>query len=128
MGDVIFLVRLVLAVVVGTVDLAVTHPTAVAAVLLSAVCVVLLSRIALLLWADRFDRWARVIAVVPAPAAPPDYPPDPPLVNPMFAAHIAAESTRFAAAHRTGRHVVGPTWPVVRSAQAVAREWMVTPS
>ncbi|QOC89853.1 hypothetical protein [Micromonospora craniellae] len=103
MGDLMILVRLVLAVVIGSVDLVAAHPTDVVAVLLCATCVVLLARIALLLWADRFDRWARVVAVVPAPPPPPDYPPDPPLVNPMFAAHITATSAATCAALRAGR-------------------------
>ncbi|MEW2383349.1 hypothetical protein AB0873_14840 [Micromonospora sp. NPDC047707] len=79
-----------------------------AAVLLSAVTVGLLGWIVLLLRADRHDHWVRVVAVITYPRPePPLLGPDRPLVNPRFAAHIAAESARFAAAVRAGRHVMG---------------------
>lgn len=79
------------------------HPHAVAAVLLAAACAGPLGWIVLLLRADaRRPAVVRARAVVRRPA-PPAAGPDRPLVNPRFAAYIAARSAEFAAAHRTGR-------------------------
>lgn len=65
-----------------------------------AACVGLLGWIVLLLAADpRPPVVVRARAIVTRPAAAP-VGPDRPLVNPLFAAHIAAESARFAAARR----------------------------
>ncbi|PZG05798.1 hypothetical protein C1I95_32465 [Micromonospora craterilacus] len=97
MGD------LVQDLVVAGVDWVATHPALVAAGLLTMVCVALLTRIALLLWADRWDRWAGARAVVPAPPAPPPLWPDRPLINPRYVAHVAASSAAFTAALRAGR-------------------------
>ncbi|WP_162959273.1 hypothetical protein [Micromonospora tulbaghiae] len=70
---------------------------------LSAACTGLLGWIVLLLAADpRPPVVVRARAVVTRPAAAP-VGPDRPLVNPLFAAHIAAESARFAAARRADR-------------------------
>ncbi|PZG15068.1 hypothetical protein C1I95_20385 [Micromonospora craterilacus] len=94
---------LLMSLAVAGVDLVTSRPETAAAVVLAAVCVALLTRIALLLWADRWDRWAGARAVVPAPLAPP--PPDwhRPLVNPRYAAYVAARSAAVTEALRAGR-------------------------
>ena len=81
--------------------------TGLVVVLLAAVCVAVLGWIVVLLRADaRRPVVVRAVARVRRPVPPP-VGPDRPLVNPRFAAHIAAESARFAAAHRVGR-LAGP--------------------
>ncbi|MFG3709188.1 hypothetical protein ACGF7U_31280 [Micromonospora sp. NPDC047670] len=92
-----------------------------AAVLLAAICAVLLAWIVLLLRTDRHDHVVRVVAVVHRPA-PPATPAGTgrPLVNPRFAAHIAARSAEFAAATRAGRHVVAVAVDAGRGSTAAA--------
>ncbi|MCT2276345.1 hypothetical protein M3G91_01810 [Micromonospora chalcea] len=86
---------------------------------LSAACAGLLGWIVLLLAADpRPPVVVRARAVVTRPAAAP-VGPDRPLVNPMFAAHIAAESARFAAARRAADQPVRFAVDVSQAASAV---------
>ncbi|MEV7268436.1 hypothetical protein AB0N38_33255 [Micromonospora aurantiaca] len=106
--------------IVALVDHVITHPAGYTAAFLTVACAGLLARIVLLLRADaRRPVVVRAVARVSRPL-PPAPGPDRPLVNPRFAAHIAARSAEFAAATRAGRHVVGPPWPVVDPAHVVA--------
>lgn len=113
---------------VALVDHVIAHPAGYIAAALTVACAALLARIVLLLRAHPCPpAVVRARAAVPRPAPQPAGP-DRPLVNPRFAAHIAARSAAFAAATRAGRHVVGPPWPVVDPAHVVAARYGGGPS
>ncbi|MEU8264940.1 hypothetical protein AB0C02_30540 [Micromonospora sp. NPDC048999] len=89
--------------IVALVDHAIAYPGMYAAAVLAAVCAGLLARIALLLYADRYDRWVRVVGVAAAPPTPPARAYSTrPRVNPLFVAYVAARSAEHVAACRAG--------------------------